>query len=71
MLTQIPNPLTFFSLLTNGATQTANEATTSAYGDCYCPFNPHALQMELLKPKLSLGKWGYCTFKFTPYKWSF
>jgi hypothetical protein len=40
MLIQIPNPLTFFSLLTNGATQTTNEATASAYRGCYCHFNP-------------------------------
>jgi hypothetical protein len=37
-------------------------------GAATAPSIPHALQMELLNPKLFLflGKWGYCPFKFTP-----
>jgi hypothetical protein len=63
MLTQIPNPLTFLSLLTNGKTQTANEATASAYGAATAPSNSLHIQMELLKPISANGASSQALFQ--------
>jgi hypothetical protein len=63
MLTQIPNPLIFFSLLTNEATQTANKATASAYGGCYCPFNPPCSTNGASQAQVQMAVWRSLYFQ--------